>query len=569
MGTLLVRSLLTLALLLTFICPVWAQDTKGVGVVTALTGQAGLKRPQAPETPLKLRDNLFVRDVVDTQKESLARILLMGKSTVTVRELSRFEIREEVRPDGSQRALINLAEGKIRVMVARRLMRPGDEVEIRTPNAVAAVRGSDGIIEVSTLPDGRPLTVITGVSGEFQLTLPTTPPFITRGRGFEEGPAFAGAGGPLLAMAETASDAGRGLLLAQPPIPGISVTPPISVTSNLEVQVAGPVLAQTVAQALRSDAHMRNLIGGYQTPLSASGFRRPSPQTIDKLAANAEAAAHFAASAAGLGGAVNGGGGGGPLVQAPILPGGGGGPRQPPVVVDTRISVLVYDCSSCADTINGLTGSGRLFRAVNASDTEFKAMTATQIGAFRVLAIPSTDELDHGVDGLLQNNAATRVGNAITGNQVVSGIHTAHRESLPLDQQQALDQLVINVLQFAALGGSGKTGLAAATDGCNSDGCVGGKAGAPWINEGGSFLNLAGTTVKRNKNINSVQAAAGQENHPINTGSGLRGGKPLDFTKLSGWTYSAHSTFKCPPADYQPIHTTATGKNVTLVKPKP
>jgi len=118
MGTLLVRSLLTLALLLTFICPVWAQDTKGVGVVTALTGQAGLKRPQAPETPLKLRDNLFVRDVVDTQKESLARILLMGKSTVTVRELSRFEIREEVRPDGSQRALINLAEGKIRVMVA-------------------------------------------------------------------------------------------------------------------------------------------------------------------------------------------------------------------------------------------------------------------------------------------------------------------------------------------------------------------------------------------------------------------------------------------------------------------
>src|SRR3989304_5113819 len=405
MGTLLVRSLLTLALLPTFICPVWAQDTKGVGVVTALTGQAGLKRPQAPETPLKLRDNLFVRDVVDTQKESLARILLMGKSTVTVRELSRFEIREEVRPDGSQRALINLAEGKIRVMVARRLMRPGGEGGIPAPNAVAAGRGSDGIIEVSTLPDGRPLTVITGVSGEFQLTLPTTPPFITRGRGFEEGPAFAGAGGPLLAMAETASDAGRGLLLAQPPI---------------------------------SDAHRRNLIGGYQTPLSASGFRRPSPQTIDKLAANAEAAAHFAASAAGLGGAVNGGGGGGPLVQAPILPGGGGGPRQPSGVWGNRISVLVYDCSSCADTINGLTGSGRLFQALNVSDTEFKAMTATQIGAYRVLAIPSTDELDHGVDGLLQNNAVTRVGNAITGNQVVSGIHTAHRESLPLDKQQAL-----------------------------------------------------------------------------------------------------------------------------------
>lgn len=183
------------ALLLTVGFPAWGQDAKGVGVVTSLTGKADLKRPQAPQVPLKLRDNLYVRDVVDTHEKSLARILLMGKSSVTVRELSRFEVREETRPDGTQRALIDLATGRIRVMVAQRLMKPGDEVQIRIPNAVASVRGSDGVIEAITLPDGRPQTTVLVASGKFEVAMPSTRP---------------------IALAETVvSDAPAGLWVAQ------------------------------------------------------------------------------------------------------------------------------------------------------------------------------------------------------------------------------------------------------------------------------------------------------------------------------------------------------------------
>lgn len=181
-------------LVLLFAFAAWAQDVKGLGVVTAVTGRADLKRPQAPQAPLKLRDNLFVRDVVDTHKEALARILLLGRSTVTVRELSRFEIREETLPDGAQRAVIDLAAGKIRVMVARRLMKPGDEVQIRTPNAMAAVRGSDGIFEVTTLPDGRPQSSLLVVLGELEVTTPSSRP---------------------IAMVEKVSDAPSGIWLAQ------------------------------------------------------------------------------------------------------------------------------------------------------------------------------------------------------------------------------------------------------------------------------------------------------------------------------------------------------------------
>lgn len=219
--TLLIRGIPLLAVLLALGFPAWGQEGRGVGVVTALTGQADLKRPQAPQTLLKIRDNLFVRDVVDTHEQSLARILLMGKSSVTVRELSRFEIREETRPDGTQRALIDLAAGKIRVMVARRLMKPGDEVQIRTPNAVVAVRGSDGIIEAATLPDGRPQTSVLVASGKFEMTTPSTRP---------------------IAMAETMSDVPLGIRLAQAGGP-ITLGP-----SQLSTVTGPPGLQQVVTR---------------------------------------------------------------------------------------------------------------------------------------------------------------------------------------------------------------------------------------------------------------------------------------------------------------------------------
>jgi hypothetical protein len=120
-----------------------ASAQEPVGVVTALQGTARLTRPTVP-TPvfLRFKDGLLIRDIVDTQEKSLVRILFGGKSTVTVRELSRLEVREETLPTGATLSVHELSKGAILVNVARQLLRPDDEVQIRTPNAVAAVRGT-------------------------------------------------------------------------------------------------------------------------------------------------------------------------------------------------------------------------------------------------------------------------------------------------------------------------------------------------------------------------------------------------------------------------------------------
>ncbi len=115
-----------------------AQTSEAVGVVTTLDGRATVARP-AVSVPLalKFKDDVFVRDRISTQENSLVRVLMGGKAILTVRELSQVTISEE-----PGRAVVTLPSGKVVLAVAKQRMRPGESIEIRTPNAVAAVRGS-------------------------------------------------------------------------------------------------------------------------------------------------------------------------------------------------------------------------------------------------------------------------------------------------------------------------------------------------------------------------------------------------------------------------------------------
>jgi FecR protein len=134
--------ILALTLGLLPIAALRAQQTPA-GVVTTLQGTAERTRPTQPlPTTLRFKDDIFVRDVINTKEKSLARVLFGGKSTITVRELSRLEVREEAIPGGGTRSIHELTSGAILVNVAKQLMGPGDEVQIRTPNAVASIRGT-------------------------------------------------------------------------------------------------------------------------------------------------------------------------------------------------------------------------------------------------------------------------------------------------------------------------------------------------------------------------------------------------------------------------------------------
>lgn len=169
-------------LLLLLVCPAlaWAQSTgepgRNVGVVTTLAGNATVVRAALPgPQPLRFKDNVFLRDRITTAERSIVRVLLGGKALVTVRELSALTITEDV-----GRSTIDLSSGKIAMGVLRQRMRPGEVIEIRTPNAIAAIRGTVLVVELIPEPGGssgapRYTTKVSVLHGLVEVSDPKNP----------------------------------------------------------------------------------------------------------------------------------------------------------------------------------------------------------------------------------------------------------------------------------------------------------------------------------------------------------------------------------------------------------
>jgi hypothetical protein len=114
------------------------------GVVTTLEGPVTARRAVLPApVALRFKDDIFLRDTVTTGERGFARFLLGGKAVVTVRERSVMTITEV-----PGRSTVELESGKIGLAVARERMQPGEVIDVRTPNAIVAVRGTVLVAEV-------------------------------------------------------------------------------------------------------------------------------------------------------------------------------------------------------------------------------------------------------------------------------------------------------------------------------------------------------------------------------------------------------------------------------------
>jgi FecR protein len=143
-----------------------AAQALAAGVVNRVEGTAAVARTATPEaTPLKIKDAVYVRDLVTTGEQSRAQLLLGRKATVTIREQSALRITEI--PGGT--ATIDMTDGKLKVAAIKDRLKPGDRIEVRTPTAITAVRGTAWIVEVTKTPAG-PVSRITVLDGVVEVT---------------------------------------------------------------------------------------------------------------------------------------------------------------------------------------------------------------------------------------------------------------------------------------------------------------------------------------------------------------------------------------------------------------
>jgi len=127
--------------------PVGAQGLKqqAIGLYMAVIGKpAAIHVGQPVAVPVKLRESVYSKDVIETQADSRAKALFADDSILTVGENSRVEVNEFIYdPANDQRStVLRLLQGKARALVGRFFAGPGSRFEVHTPTAVAAARGT-------------------------------------------------------------------------------------------------------------------------------------------------------------------------------------------------------------------------------------------------------------------------------------------------------------------------------------------------------------------------------------------------------------------------------------------
>ncbi len=121
-----------------------------IGNVATLTGSASVTRNNTA-TPLKLQDDIFQNDVLQTSANSTLGVTFNDATTFNLTANARIIVDSYIYEDGGKQngALFDIAKGTV-AFVAAEVAHTGD-MRISTPTATLGIRGTTGLIEV---PEG-------------------------------------------------------------------------------------------------------------------------------------------------------------------------------------------------------------------------------------------------------------------------------------------------------------------------------------------------------------------------------------------------------------------------------
>jgi hypothetical protein len=127
-----------------------ATTDEPIGNVATLTGRATVTRNNTA-TPLKLQDDIFLNDVLQTSADSTLGVTFNDATTFNLTANARITVDNYVYEDGGQQnaALFDVAKGTV-AFVAAAVAKTGD-MKISTPTATLGIRGTTGLVEV---PEG-------------------------------------------------------------------------------------------------------------------------------------------------------------------------------------------------------------------------------------------------------------------------------------------------------------------------------------------------------------------------------------------------------------------------------
>ncbi|HEX4924029.1 MAG TPA: FecR family protein [Bdellovibrionales bacterium] len=148
------------------------------GTVMVAVGGCAITRPEGDVAPAKVGAKVFEGDIIETTNNGKVVLKLMNDNTVNVAPSSRALIQLHETNDSTHKTLINLMYGTIRSAVKKAPGNAKNDFRVKTPSAVAGVRGTDfvtsyvekvGITKVETL---HGLVELRSPSGKHSVDVP-------------------------------------------------------------------------------------------------------------------------------------------------------------------------------------------------------------------------------------------------------------------------------------------------------------------------------------------------------------------------------------------------------------
>jgi FecR protein len=118
-----------------------------IGNVATLTGSASVTRNNI-STPLKLQDDIFLNDVLQTSASSMLGVTFNDATTFNLTANARITVDSYVYEDGGKQnaALFDITRGTV-AFVAAAVAKTGD-MRISTPTSTLGIRGTTGLVQV-------------------------------------------------------------------------------------------------------------------------------------------------------------------------------------------------------------------------------------------------------------------------------------------------------------------------------------------------------------------------------------------------------------------------------------
>ena len=144
----------------------YAQEA--IGKVIALEGKAEVQSEQSKEwRALNLKDDIHTKDTIKTGEESRVEIFFIDESNISIGPETTIQVEKLICSPAE-----NHREGKVKVIMGKarfnvgKLFSKDSSFEVRTPTAVAGVKGTSFIVYVTS----EQLTQLMGLSGAVTVT---------------------------------------------------------------------------------------------------------------------------------------------------------------------------------------------------------------------------------------------------------------------------------------------------------------------------------------------------------------------------------------------------------------